>query len=284
MLELARRLHSSPERPAGRGRAAVHRVRGGGAARARRRSTSSLLRSRFGYVFDHASPIGEIVVASPTYYRIVADITGAPPTPGSVRRTVAARSSPPRRGIAAMRLGRLDPETTANVGTIAGGTRDERRARALPDRGRGSERSIRARAEAVATRDGRSPPGRRQRRTRVRPRHHGASGCSRATAMRRRARPRSTLAERALRDCGYEPRQIATGGGSDANALRAAGIRVRSTSPTAPSATTSRPSGSASTRSRGCSRSRSRWSTNRAGGDAARSLRERRFEARRRRG
>ena len=33
-----------------------------------------------------------------------------------------------------------------------------------------------------------------------------------------------TLAELALRDCGYEPTQIATGGGSDANALQAAGF------------------------------------------------------------
>ena len=31
------------------------------------------------------------------------------------------------------------------------------------------------------------------------------------------------LAERALTDCGYTPRHIATGGGSDANALQASG-------------------------------------------------------------
>jgi tripeptide aminopeptidase len=34
------------------------------------------LQSRFGYVFDHASPIGEIVLASPSHYRIVADFHG----------------------------------------------------------------------------------------------------------------------------------------------------------------------------------------------------------------
>jgi tripeptide aminopeptidase len=28
------------------------------------------LRSDFGYVFDHATPIGEVVVASPTYFRV----------------------------------------------------------------------------------------------------------------------------------------------------------------------------------------------------------------------
>ena len=36
--------------------------------------------------------------------------------------------------------------------------------------------------------------------------------------------PQVILAERALRACGYEPTQIATGGGSDANALQAAGF------------------------------------------------------------
>ena len=36
----------------------------------------SQLRSAFGYVFDHATPIGEIVVASPTHYRIEAEFRG----------------------------------------------------------------------------------------------------------------------------------------------------------------------------------------------------------------
>jgi tripeptide aminopeptidase len=36
--------------------------------------------------------------------------------------------------------------------------------------------------------------------------------------------PQVQLAERALRACGYEPRPIASGGGSDANALQSAGF------------------------------------------------------------
>ncbi|MBW3593908.1 MAG: M28 family peptidase, partial [Actinobacteria bacterium] len=34
------------------------------------------LRSEFGFVFDHATPIGEVVVAAPTYYRIDASFHG----------------------------------------------------------------------------------------------------------------------------------------------------------------------------------------------------------------
>ncbi|HEX3835316.1 MAG TPA: M20/M25/M40 family metallo-hydrolase, partial [Solirubrobacteraceae bacterium] len=80
------------------------------------------LGSAFGYVFDHATPIGEVVVASPTHYRIIADLRGraahAGVRPEMGRSAVAAAA----KAIAAMRLGRLDAETTANVGMIEGGS------------------------------------------------------------------------------------------------------------------------------------------------------------------
>ncbi|HEV2061945.1 MAG TPA: M20/M25/M40 family metallo-hydrolase, partial [Solirubrobacteraceae bacterium] len=79
------------------------------------------LRSRFGYVYDHASPIGEIVVASPTYYRLAAEFHGkaahAGIRPEDGRSAIVAAA----RAIASLELGRIDPETTANVGTIDGG-------------------------------------------------------------------------------------------------------------------------------------------------------------------
>jgi len=80
------------------------------------------LRAPFGYVFDHASPIGEIVVASPTYYRIEAEFHGraahAGIRPEDGRSAIVAAA----RAITALDLGRLDGETTANVGTIRGGS------------------------------------------------------------------------------------------------------------------------------------------------------------------
>jgi len=82
----------------------------------------SRLAADFGYVFDHASPIGEIVVAAPTYYSIEARFKGqaahAGIRPEAGHNAIAAAS----RAVAAMRIGRLDPETTANVGRIEGGT------------------------------------------------------------------------------------------------------------------------------------------------------------------
>jgi tripeptide aminopeptidase len=75
-----------------------------------------------GYVFDHASPIGELIVAAPTYYRVDAEFRGqsahAGIRPEDGRSAIAAAAS----GIARLELGRIDERTTANVGTIEGGS------------------------------------------------------------------------------------------------------------------------------------------------------------------
>jgi tripeptide aminopeptidase len=179
------------------------------------------LRSRFGYVFDHASPIGEIVVAAPTYYQVEGEFRGAAAhagiRPEEGRSAVVAGA----QAVAAMRLGRLDAETTANVGRIAGGgestnvvpehCRVEAEARSLDP----------AKAEAVVA-------------ELVDRLHDGANAAecdldvSVAQLWRgyrtRASAPAVAVAEQALRACGYEPRTIATGGGSDANAFEAAGF------------------------------------------------------------
>lgn len=178
------------------------------------------LNSRFGYVFDHASPIGEIVLASPTHHRIAAEFHGraahAGVRPQEGRSSIAAAA----RAIAAMALGRLDPETTANVGTIAGGTAIN----VVPERCR-IEAEVRsldeARVEQVAT----EMIDHLQEAA-------NAGECDLDLTVDRmfkgyRTRPRAPqvlLAERALEACGYQPRHIITGGASDANSFQAAGF------------------------------------------------------------
>jgi tripeptide aminopeptidase len=181
----------------------------------------SQLRSDYGYVFDHATPIGEVVVASPSYHRIIADFRGraahAGLHPEQGRSAILAAA----RAIAAMRLGRLDDETTANVGTIAGGSA----ANVVAEHCR-LEAEVRSvdeeRAEALVTEivDHLGDAA-------------GATECDLDIDLRRmfkgyRSRPADPQiehAERALRACAYEPRRIVTGGGSDANAFEAAGFR-----------------------------------------------------------
>ena len=82
----------------------------------------STLRSKCGFVLDHASAIGEVIVSSPTQQRVLADFHGVEahagirPEDGSNAIAAAAAA------ISRMELGRLDEETTANVGVISGGT------------------------------------------------------------------------------------------------------------------------------------------------------------------
>jgi tripeptide aminopeptidase len=80
------------------------------------------LRARIGYVYDQAAPIGTVILGAPfsqslevTFHGRAAH-SGMHPEDG--RSAIAAAA----RAIAEMRLGRVDELSTANVGTISGGT------------------------------------------------------------------------------------------------------------------------------------------------------------------
>jgi tripeptide aminopeptidase len=182
----------------------------------------ALLRSEFGYVFDHASPIGELVTASPTYYRVEADFRGkaahAGIRPEAGHNAIVAAAT----AIAALPTGRLDESTTANVGQIEGGTAAnvvaERckvvlETRSLDDARAGEVVSSMVDAISEAASD---------------------AECDVETAVERlfrgyklaRSAPVVETAAEALRATGIEPVYINTGGGSDANALIAAGLPV----------------------------------------------------------
>jgi tripeptide aminopeptidase len=182
----------------------------------------SLLTSDFGYVFDHATPIGEIVLASPTYYSLEARFKGqaahAGIRPEAGHNAIAAAS----RAIAALRIGRIDPETTANVGRIEGGTAAnvvaercyvQLETRSLDDVRAGEIVSEMVDAIAGAASD---------------------SECDVETSVERlfqsyrlpRTAPAVEVAAAALRDCDIEPIYITSGGGSDANVFIQADLPV----------------------------------------------------------
>lgn len=81
----------------------------------------SKVRAKFGYVLDSSGPPGTVIVAAPAQNKL--DIT--------VRGRAAHAGIDPERGInaiqaagqalAQLRLGRIDTETTANIGVIEGG-------------------------------------------------------------------------------------------------------------------------------------------------------------------
>jgi len=180
----------------------------------------STLTSEFGFVFDHASPIGEIIVAAPTYYRIEARFRGvaahAGIRPESGRNAIVAAA----RALSRMRIGRLDEGTTANAGLIEGGTasnvvaehaRLELEARSLDD-----AEAARVVSEMVdACTEAASDTGCDVEST--------VEELFRSYRLPRTAAPVRAAAA-ALESLGIEPEYVTTGGGSDANALIAAGL------------------------------------------------------------
>lgn len=82
----------------------------------------SLMKAKYGYALDSDGLVGNIVVAAPTQAKIKAVIygktahAGVAPEKGVSAITIAAKS------IARMPLGRIDSETTANIGRFEGGT------------------------------------------------------------------------------------------------------------------------------------------------------------------
>ena len=180
----------------------------------------SALRSDFGFVLDHASPIGEVVTAAPTYQRLDAEFRGqeahAGIRPEDGRSAVAAASA----AVASMELGRLDEESTANIGVISGGSA----VNVVPGRCR-----IEGEARSVAVeRSAEIVGGMVDACTWA----AGERGCDLQIEVNELFRgyriatssPSVRIASAALERCGHEVHRIPTGGGSDANALRAAGF------------------------------------------------------------
>jgi tripeptide aminopeptidase len=179
------------------------------------------LHAQFGYVFDHATPLGEVVTASPTLYRIEAEFHGKSAHAGL--RPEAGRSAILAAAHAAAHMphGRIDSQTTANLGYFHGGVESTN---VVPERTRvlAEVRSVDPdKAEEVlagvidALHDGAT---------------HGECDVDVTTQKQvvgyrqKPSSPAVAAAEAALRAHGYEPRRIITGGASDANVFDAAGI------------------------------------------------------------
>ncbi len=181
------------------------------------------LRSQLGYVYDHATPIGEIIAASPTHIRWRADIrgqaahAGISPEDGRSAITTAARA------IALLPDGRLNAESTANVARIRGGGAGTN---VVPEHCQvdGEVRSLEeGRAELLAEE--------------VAERFQDAANepscqCDLDLTIERSFTGYKladdeagvVAARAALERCGYQAKMVVSGGGSDANALRAKGF------------------------------------------------------------
>jgi tripeptide aminopeptidase len=174
-----------------------------------------------GYVYDQGAPIGEIVLGSPHArlldFRFHGRAAHAGMYPEDGRSAIAAAS----RAIADFRLGRIDEETSANVGVITGGTarnvvpewcsftaevrsHDEGKAVAL------AREMLESAAFAASLADC-------EVESEVRPSFPGYRFRENDEPVR--------LAATALERCGYTPSYALSGGGADANVFNARGLQ-----------------------------------------------------------
>jgi tripeptide aminopeptidase len=80
------------------------------------------LHAKIGYVYDHAGPIGEVILGAPYQCKLDVRFHGRAAHSGMYPEEGRSAIAGAARAITDLRLGRLDEETTANVGEIVGGT------------------------------------------------------------------------------------------------------------------------------------------------------------------
>ncbi len=182
----------------------------------------SLLRATMGIGLDAEGPPGSLIVRAPSQNSLWAQVSGRSahagvnPEDGINAIRVAAEA------VAEMPLGRIDSETTANIGVITGGTATN----IIPDLVtlRGEARSLDERKLEQQTRA----------MVRALERSASASGGTVAIEVTRMydayaldpEEPIVALVSNAMRTLGVEPRPRSTGGGSDANVFNVAGVQT----------------------------------------------------------
>lgn len=180
----------------------------------------SKIRADMGYVFDTERPVAGITISAPSHESIFVTVTGKAAHAGIAPEKGVSAIVAASRAIAKMKLGRIDEETTTNVGVIEGGkarnivpekvvVKAEARSRAehklveavehMRELFESEAEKIGARAEVV---------------------------CSREYTSYRFSESDEVvkLAMAASRRIGIEPVFIEGGGGSDANVFNSAGI------------------------------------------------------------
>ena len=144
------------------------------------------LRAKVGYVYDQAAPIGDVVLGAPSAQKLFVTFHGRAAHAGMYPEEGRSAIFAAAQAISEMRLGRVDEETTANVGLIEGGTA----VNIVPERCK-LVAEARSHDDAQARRPRAGDAGRdhvRCRRRRVRGRDAGAARLPRVPLQARRHR------------------------------------------------------------------------------------------------
>ncbi len=179
------------------------------------------LAARVGFVYDQAAPIGEVVLGAPTQRSLTVRFHGRAAHAGMYPEEGRSAVLAAARAIADMRLGRIDAETSTNVGLVHGGT-----ARNIVPEWCTVEAEVRSHAERKVDElvqellDACSFAGS------IADVEVEASVDEAYKGYRfRRSDPPVRLAAAALERAGIEPHYALTGGGADANVFNERGLQ-----------------------------------------------------------
>ena len=81
----------------------------------------TLLKAKYGYALDSDGSVGDIIVAAPTQARLYVVMKGKTAHAGVAPERGVSAITLAAKAISKMPLGRIDEETTANIGSFAGG-------------------------------------------------------------------------------------------------------------------------------------------------------------------
>ncbi len=82
---------------------------------------SSLIHAKYGYAIDSNGQVGDIIVAAPTQAKVFAVIRGKTAHAGVAPEKGVSAITLASKAVAKMPLGRIDEDTTANIGRFEGG-------------------------------------------------------------------------------------------------------------------------------------------------------------------
>jgi tripeptide aminopeptidase len=178
------------------------------------------LHAKLGYCYDHAAPIGNVVLAAPTQKSLELRFAGRAAHSGIAPEEGRSAIAAAARAVADMPLGRIDQATTANVGLIRGGVAGN----IVPPECRvwaeaRSRDSERLREQVQAMLDAATYAANLaecELDSRIISEYEGYRFARTHAAVR--------LASAALEGSGYPVTYIESGGGADANVFNAAGV------------------------------------------------------------
>lgn len=180
----------------------------------------SSLTATTGYVLDADGPVGSIITEAPTKYTVHANFFGRSAHAGIAPEKGISAIKIAATAVSKMRLGRIDADTTANVGYIAGGSATN----IIPDRA-----EIRAEARGLNfDKVTNQVDHMLQAITAAATKHRGREQTNASVDYKGfNLDPSHTVvshAAHAVKAIGLTPKVVSTGGGSDANVFNNRGL------------------------------------------------------------